>query len=83
MVKECRGASSFIISNRMDMQTSSVCSSSRGSCHCGSNKNKVQQCSKDVDILKQVLPMTIACNLHTPYLKHHMDVHNKKNITNV
>ena len=43
VVEECRGASCSIISSRMDAQTSSARSSSRGSCHCGSDKNKMRR----------------------------------------
>ena len=38
VVEECSGPSCSIISKRMAMHTSSVCSFSRGSCHCGSKK---------------------------------------------
>ena len=41
VVEECSGPSCSIISKRMAKHTSSVCSFSRGSCHCGSKKMQV------------------------------------------
>ena len=41
VVEECTGASWYSTSWRKDMQTSSVCSCSIGSCHWGSNKSKM------------------------------------------